>query len=443
MKILISFIGNSDPVKNKYDGPALHIIRKEKIDKVYFLLSKSMQNDIVKNNLVKSIYHVNSKIGFKTDIIFEDMNIDNPSLFSSFNITEYIDKIVNENKGNDFFYNLSSSTPQMLAALALDIVINERVGNFYQVTNPEYKEYRHKKLDETDLEDNYDELSESDTRIVNTNISSFRTNQIKEKLKSKVNNRSYKDLYYYCKELRNVISEDSKLAKLIKYAYDSDSLIDISDKHLETLKKINKRLYRAIIDPNIKNSYIKENIHKTVNYYYFLKNEFERKEYMNLILKTKPLFFELMKYIIIKKIDTSDYRYWKKFIYDNKLNQDNQIIYDKLTSKYQRYVRDNRSDIRLDTQELIDILESFDFTDFKDEIDKIRDHEKKVRNELAHDITNKYNNNKVRKQAEETMANLEIIFKGIITDYVIDINYSFFDDLNNEILLEISKIKGD
>lgn len=58
MKVLISFIGGSDPVRDDFDGPMLHIVRHYQPNYVYLLLTEIMQQPLHKQFVLKGIHSV-------------------------------------------------------------------------------------------------------------------------------------------------------------------------------------------------------------------------------------------------------------------------------------------------------------------------------------------------------------------------------------------------
>ena len=133
-KVLISPIGNHDPIGKGYDGPMLHIVRYYIPDEIYLLLTTDMYQRHLKDNRYKiCIDWLNSFLKEKgktqKDIQAHiiNLNIENPSRYESFPIiSQEIDKIMNKEKDADFLMNISSGTQQMGMAIGVDIVSNNR-----------------------------------------------------------------------------------------------------------------------------------------------------------------------------------------------------------------------------------------------------------------------------------------------------------------------------
>jgi CRISPR type III-A/MTUBE-associated protein Csm6 len=116
-KILFSALGMTDPIKNDYDGPLLHIMRNYKPQKVYLFMTKRVceladQDDRYRLQAAKLC----EKEGFDCELIelrYEE--IDNPQRFDIFYpiFEKNLIDIYNSNPGCQILINLSSGTPQM------------------------------------------------------------------------------------------------------------------------------------------------------------------------------------------------------------------------------------------------------------------------------------------------------------------------------------------
>lgn len=115
--VLFSNIGSSDPIRDGYDGPFLHIIRKYKPNKAYIFLTKEMcEIDKKYNAYERAAKAVDNDI----EIIkkkYEGM--DKPNNFLAFD-EEYeniLDEITRDNPQSQVLINISSGTPQMICSL--------------------------------------------------------------------------------------------------------------------------------------------------------------------------------------------------------------------------------------------------------------------------------------------------------------------------------------
>ncbi|WP_054697331.1 type III-A CRISPR-associated CARF protein Csm6 [Syntrophomonas palmitatica] len=122
-KVLFSTLGMTDPIKNDYDGPLLHIMRHYKPDKVYLFMTRRVceladQDDRYQVHAARLC----EREGFACEFIeLRYADIDNPQEFDLFHpiFEKELVNIHNENPGSEIIINLSSGTPQMKSACQL------------------------------------------------------------------------------------------------------------------------------------------------------------------------------------------------------------------------------------------------------------------------------------------------------------------------------------
>ncbi|HZK43628.1 MAG TPA: hypothetical protein VFC73_05000 [Syntrophomonadaceae bacterium] len=116
-KILFSTLGMTDPIKNDYDGPLLHIMRKYKPEQVYLFMTKRICELADEDDRYRlQIEYLCAKEEFTCEIIerrYED--IDNPQEYDIFYpiFEEELNHIHLNNPKAQILINLSSGTPQM------------------------------------------------------------------------------------------------------------------------------------------------------------------------------------------------------------------------------------------------------------------------------------------------------------------------------------------
>jgi len=116
-KVLFSTLGMTDPIKNDYDGPLLHIMRHYRPQRVYLFMTKRVCELADKDDRYRvQVVRLCEREGFTCEIIerrYEE--IDNPQQFDIFYpIFEWeLKNIYHENPGCELLINLSSGTPQM------------------------------------------------------------------------------------------------------------------------------------------------------------------------------------------------------------------------------------------------------------------------------------------------------------------------------------------
>ena len=135
-KVLFSLVGFSDPIRNNYDGPMLHLVRHLKPEKVYIFMTKEIEDrDTVDNRYEKAIHSIDSSI------IVEKIttNISDPHLHdaSSEVLKDTYSTICEKHVDDEVYINISSGTPQLITVLNLLIVTYPQRVFPYQVTTPE------------------------------------------------------------------------------------------------------------------------------------------------------------------------------------------------------------------------------------------------------------------------------------------------------------------
>lgn len=116
-KVLFSTLGMTDPIKNDFDGPMLHIMRNYKPARIYLFMTKRVCELADKDDRYRlQIRKLCEKEGFNcevTELRYKD--IDNPQEYDIFYpiIEKELNAIHNANPGAQILINLSSGTPQM------------------------------------------------------------------------------------------------------------------------------------------------------------------------------------------------------------------------------------------------------------------------------------------------------------------------------------------
>lgn len=143
-KVLFSTLGMTDPIKNDFDGPFLHILRHYQPKKAYLFMTKRVceladQDDRYRVQ-AKQLCETNN---FSCEIHeFRYNEIDNPQEFDQFYpIFEGIMlKIHDENPDDEVLINLSSGTPQMKSTCHLLALTAPYPVIPIQVTTPQERE---------------------------------------------------------------------------------------------------------------------------------------------------------------------------------------------------------------------------------------------------------------------------------------------------------------
>ena len=121
MKIVISTVGDTDPIRAFHDGSLLHIVRKYRPDKVIILHS---ERTVERNDRITQAIQSISE-DYHPEIFPHPSVFPNSEVFLFDVMYDQIWKILQVylNTGDEFILNLSSGTPQMKAALFIQIAL--------------------------------------------------------------------------------------------------------------------------------------------------------------------------------------------------------------------------------------------------------------------------------------------------------------------------------
>jgi CRISPR type III-A/MTUBE-associated protein Csm6 len=138
-KVLFSPVGNSDPIRDCYDGAMIHICRYYKPDTVYLYLSKEMLEYHKKDNrYLKTLELLGGKIGHRFEVeVIERPELTDPHIFDAF-YSDFEGVLNNIAKPNDsvILLNISSGTPAMKGALQTIAAMSYNLYIPIQVSTP-------------------------------------------------------------------------------------------------------------------------------------------------------------------------------------------------------------------------------------------------------------------------------------------------------------------
>lgn len=147
-RILFSAVGDTDPVRDYYDGAMLHIVRYYRPQKVYLYLSKElMKNEKYSHLYSRAIKVLDSNIEVKIYPKAEADLLDDVYDFDKFYKIFYniIESIRVDNDNYELLLNLSSGTPAMKSTMfMLSVALNDKNMKLIQVTTPDKKSNRDK-----------------------------------------------------------------------------------------------------------------------------------------------------------------------------------------------------------------------------------------------------------------------------------------------------------
>lgn len=135
MKVLISAVGDTDPIRNFHDGALVHIARKYRPEKIIIVFSERTISK--KDDIDKVIRSIDSE--YLPEIVCHEPIILNEDVFVFDTMYEQFDAIIQKyyTKDDEFILNLSSATPQVKSALFVINRLSEINVKAVQVSSPE------------------------------------------------------------------------------------------------------------------------------------------------------------------------------------------------------------------------------------------------------------------------------------------------------------------
>lgn len=297
-RILISPIGDTDPIRNYRDGAMIHTARKYLPEKIYLLMTEDMlQNHIKDNRYVKSICSLyEAKKTPAPEIIIKELKDKSPHDFEIIeDIVKILDEIINENKNEDaeLLANLSSGTPQIKSGLASAIIFNNLTLKTIQISTPQRgsnKEVPH--CEEWDVKNgSLDSIKEYYVdRTSEIKLFEIRRQACYQKLKA------LNEEYDYITGFDTLENEQFEKREELIELFNIGKKYSSFDTNKELFKKIQKNLgIKLSIDEN-KNS--KTNATKLINAYNIFATKYFTKKYNDFVLGMTPLFFFCCRKII-------------------------------------------------------------------------------------------------------------------------------------------------
>lgn len=228
MKILISAVGDTDPIRNYHDGALLHIARKYRPDKMILVFSDRTSDK--KESIEKALHSIDSS--YLPEIIIHQQVIPNEDVFVFDTMFDQFSSIIQEyyTKEDEFILNLSSATPQIKSSL---FVINRLSGinvKAVQVSSPENDsnaDVPHEKVEDIDLliATNEDNIPEFIDRTLEDEAEKFSYALIKKTIRDFIQRYDYKAAL----ELANQLPDFSGVKESRKKLQDIVDALDRQD----------------------------------------------------------------------------------------------------------------------------------------------------------------------------------------------------------------------
>jgi len=134
MKILISAVGDTDPIRNFHDGALVHIARKYRPDKIIIVFS---ERTIGKKDDIEKVLHAIDP-EYVPEIVIHKPIILNADIYVFDTMYDQFESIIQQyyTKDDELLLNLSSATPQVKAALFIINRLSEINVKAIQVPTP-------------------------------------------------------------------------------------------------------------------------------------------------------------------------------------------------------------------------------------------------------------------------------------------------------------------
>lgn len=195
MKVLISAVGNTDPIRNFHDGALVHIARRYRPDKIIIVFSEEMIRK--KDDIEKVIRSIDSE--YLPEIVYHEPIILNNEVHIFDTMFDQFDDIIREyyTKDDEFILNLSSGTPQIKSALFVLNRLSEINVKAVQVPSPEKKSnagVRHDDSEDIDvlIDTNLDNKQDYVDRTIEDTSDKFQQGLIKKTLRDFIKKYDYK-----------------------------------------------------------------------------------------------------------------------------------------------------------------------------------------------------------------------------------------------------------
>lgn len=456
-RVLLTFVGNTDPTRGNYDGPILHICRYYKPEKIYLILTEEMkkrnENRIYEKSINENLKNYNPKVEYI------NTNIKDAHLFDIYFdvINNTFKRIKEEHPKSEVLVNLTSGTSQMTANLISYIIDSTNINILpIQVSTPAEKGNDTKVVNDlykvTDEgENNYDNIEEFKTnRIIFPDLRRYSRilvkNQIQELLKQ------YK--YTTCIELlkRNVFNQNNELNILLNFADDRKHLKGLENykKENDINKNLNNKKYNDIYYyKKDKKKFKVEKWYQIVDYFALARIEGESGNIGRYILMLEPLivniYFSILENIL-------------KINLDNLFDKDKDKKYLLKTSKLKRelveYIEKNAKlkgklkDGKISDRVLVSIIKYYLEKENNDKMElsyienfsKIFLKVKNVRNDVAHELiqidTNEFEK-KAKISISETNEKILEFFKKYYSNFGYKESMIYVYDEINKLINEL------
>lgn len=412
MKILISAVGDTDPIRNFHDGPLLHIVRVYRPEKIVLVHS---ERSLTKHDkLVKALKSIKD---YSPEIIQDGGVLPDAQVAIFDEMYDTVSSIVKKYISDDeIILNISSATPQIISAMFAVNRISDFNVTAVQVVTPQHKSnegLRHDNQEDIDtlIETNLDNQSDYENRTLEDTGMKFSLDLTKRNLKALIDNYDYQGALELLRALKLPKKQESfsnikELRKKLTEISDTIKIQGMPDKIVKA--KLSTKAQSAL------NSYLNiDRNHKQGNI-------------AEVLIRVKSLVeFILENYLNNHFLDVITYKEdGKPFLNASK--------YPEILKKFQEDAKMRGQEYHsgyLSLPAYIGILKFFEPNhDLLKHIYKIQEINQ-VRNQVAHSLQ-AFDRENLTKVSSAVFASKQIL----LASFDIDNHwFSFYEDLNQEI----------
>ena len=413
MKILISAVGDTDPIRNFHDGPLLHIVRVYRPEKIVLVHS---ERSLTKHDkLVKALKSIKD---YSPEIIQDGGVLPDAQVAIFDKMYDTVSSIVKKYISDDeIILNISSATPQIISAMFAVNRISDFNVTAVQVVTPQHKSnegLRHDNQEDIDtlIETNLDNQSDYENRTLEDTGSKFSQDLTKRNLKALIDNYDYQGALELLRALKLPKKQESfsNIKELRK------KLTEISD----TIK------IQGMPDKIVKSKLLSNQAKSALNSYLNIDRNHKQGNIAEVLIRVKSLVeFILENYLNNHFLDVITYKEdGKPFLNASK--------YPEILKKFQEDAKMRGQEYHsgyLSLPAYIGILKFFEPNhDLLKHIYKIQEINQ-VRNQVAHSLQ-AFDRKNLKKVSSAVFASKQIL----LASFDIDNHwFSFYEDLNQEI----------
>ena len=413
MKILISAVGDTDPIRNFHDGPLLHIVRVYRPEKIVLVHS---ERSLTKHDkLVKALKSIKD---YSPEIIQDGGVLPDAQVAIFDEMYDTVSSIVKKYISDDeIILNISSATPQIISAMFAVNRISDFNVTAVQVLTPQHKSnegLRHDNQEDIDtlIETNLDNQSDYENRTLEDTGMKFSLDLTKRNLKALIDNYDYQGALELLRALKLPKKQESfsNIKELRK------KLTEISD----TIK------IQGMPDKIVKAKLLSNQAKSALNSYLNIDRNHKQGNIAEVLIRVKSLVeFILEDYLNNHFLDVITYKEdGKPFL--------NALKYPEILKKFQENAKKRDQEYHggyLSLHGYIGILKFFEPN--HDLLKHIYDIQEinQVRNQVAHSLQ-AFDRKNLKKVSSAVFASKQILLDSFDID---NHWFSFYEDLNQEI----------